>query len=218
MATNTTTEQENTMHHLTSVLTVADSLELSAGIEESILAATEYHVRGADEHTTVKPYVAGEHTAPVQLREPLVVVKSIGVEELGDGSYLVHVTGAAYSEGYAGSHPLAELYRTRGRRDAHRLATVPAWEEVRVGDAHVIGRRSDSKGGHTMPSGVYASPIDITLQIAIGVEQVEREVKIPGPPEDTQTIARKQTAQRRPARQPFPGRKPYRPITDIPES
>lgn len=204
------------MHHLASVLVLADDLELSPKTEASILAAVEHHARGADAHSTVRPYVLGEHIAPVTLEHPLVVLRAVSVSELAAGDYLVHVTGAAYSVDYASPHPLAELYRTRGQRAAHGLVTVPAWEEVRVGDAHVIGRRSDSKGGHTMPSGIYASPIDLTLRIAVGLESVEREVEMPHQPEDVPTVARKQTAQRRPARQPFAGRRPYRPGAGMP--
>lgn len=161
------------MHALTTVTTASADTELTEPIQESILAAVEHYLIGADEHAELKPYATGEHTAPVKLQHPLNVVTAVEVEEQTDGAYLVHVTGAQYREGYGERHPLADLFRSHGRKGAHGLTIVPAWEDVRIGDSHIIGRRENSQGGKALASGILAGRIDLTLKIAVGRESVE---------------------------------------------
>lgn len=189
MKTPTTTELENTVQALSTVTTVAEGTELPESVSESILAAVESYLVGADEGAEVRPYLADEHTVPVRLRKPLTVVTAINAKELAPGDYLVHVAGASYRDDYPQAHPMAQLFTRHGRKGAHGLPTVPPWAEVRIGDAHIIGRSDTSEGGSRLPSGNLASRLGITLRITVGQPTVERQLRIPRGPEQVPTIA-----------------------------
>ncbi|RCS69486.1 hypothetical protein CIK73_06070 [Brachybacterium alimentarium] len=56
------------------------------------------------------------------------------------------------------------------------MTTLPPLEDLRVGDAHIIGRRDASQGGTVLPSGILASRIDLTLRITVDREPVEPRI------------------------------------------
>ena len=213
--TSTHTEEPTTMHPLSPVLAPADGLELSPATSTTILEAVQHYLRGAAEHAIIRPYVAGEHLAPVRAPEPITVVTGVKVEQHDDDDYVVTVSGACYREDYGAAHPLSELFQRRGRKGAHGLTTIPAWEDVRIGDAHIIGRRDNTGGGHVLPSGILTSRLDIALRIVVGQQSVDSEVKPRHEPVEVPIVAYRSEGQQSPARLAHVGRRAYRPVVDM---
>lgn len=171
--TKTANIEESPMPHtLHPVLSITEDLELSEADTETLLAVAENIARSGDETTEVQPYDPATHRLPVNLQHPLVVIRSVTVTASEADGYVIHLEGASYApSGVGSSHPLAKTFRKRGIPGPDGLRTVPAWHEVEVEGAHVVGW--GGKGSHlgrTLVSGVKAGSLDRVVRVVLGAE------------------------------------------------
>lgn len=168
----TNTEESPMTHTLTPVLSLAEGLEISEADTETLLAVAENIARSGDETTEVQPYDPATHRLPTNLRAPLVVIRSVTVSASEADGYVVHLEGASYAPtGVGSSHPLARVFRKRGAPGPDGLRTVPAWHEVEVEGAHVVGWGGEgSHLGRVLVSGVKAGSLDRVVRVVLGAE------------------------------------------------
>jgi hypothetical protein len=185
--TTTTTEQENTMTATATRSILAPVLEdradLTEAQREAVLAIVEDVARGTDHDVDVRALEKG-YTSPVRLVNPRVVVRSIHVTNdpiagIDGGEYAVTIDAADYGDpGRAGFFPKVkahrditaleeygeQLHRSHERHgDGYRFGQTG----LEHGGLSVVGISGKRSGGWSLPSGIYATPWEQILRVAI---------------------------------------------------